>query len=301
MQTPASTESPTVLDACHRFTAVVRAAKGAAAADQLAARYRRWIEPDRIAACPLVQLTNDDLTDFRGRLLTAPLISKVPDVRTRRPATAYRDLAALRAALNRAYLEGLVDDDRAWRTALRVPRSASQHQLQYLSVSQRQDFVAYAENDFKDLAQAMCLLPCPPSTMAALKVGDFDVIHATLLISRNKRTAGTTLRVPGGVADFLRAIVAGRAATEHLFKPPKGTAWSESTLKRRVAKTVRAAGLATGAQIPALRHSVITDMIQGGTPMTAVSDLSGISVTRLHEVYGHLASPAPHDIRSTNA
>ncbi|NVM77539.1 hypothetical protein FHW83_003357 [Duganella sp. SG902] len=275
----------TVLLACHRFTEKVRAAKGDAAANELAARYRRWVESDPLAGCVLSKLTSDQLKQFRVRLISAPVTGADSKLRPRQPATAFRDLAVVRAALNQAIADGLVTDDSAWRSALRVTREASRHQLPYITRSLRGQFISVASKSFKPMAQALCLLPLPPSVLISLKVESFDVttgeFHNDLLVG----DAPLKLALPPDVSSFLTEIIRDRLGSERLIVRSSGAAWSIRGLSRRVQRYARAAEFPTSSPIQALRHSVIIDMLRSGISYAAVGQLSGISVSTLSKLY----------------
>jgi len=284
MQTGPNDAPLTVLLACQRFTAKVRAAKGDAAANELAARYRRWVEPDPLARCALSELTSDEMKQFRLRLLSAPVMGAGAKLRQRQPATAFRDLAAVRAALNQAVEDGLVTDEHGWRSALQVRRQESRHQLPYITPSMRAQFIGVTSKSFKPMAQALCLLPLPPSVLISLKVECVDVATGQFQIDLLAGDAPQKLALPANISSFLAEVMQDRSGSERLIVRSNGAAWSIKALSRRVQRYARAAEFPTGSPTQALRHSVISDMLHSGSSYTDVSQLSGISVSRLHEL-----------------
>ena len=284
MQTELNDAPLTVLHACYRFAAKVRAAKGDHAANELMARYRRWVEPDPLAGCTLSQLTSEEFDQFRLRLISAPVTGADSKLRPRQPATAFRDLAAVRAALNQAVADGLVIDDSAWRSALQVTREASRHLLPYITPSLRGQFIAVASKSFRPMAQALCLLPLPPSALISLKVACFDVATEQFQIGSLAGDVPQKLALPPDISSFLTEATRNRSGSERLIVRSNGTAWSIRALSRRVQRSARAAEFPTSSPTQALRHSVISDMLHSGISYAHVSQLSGISVARLHEL-----------------
>jgi hypothetical protein len=133
------TNSPvfTVMDACDAYVSRIRELKGAKPADDLEARYHRWVRPDPIHNIELAKLTREHLDNFRRRLIAAPVrIGKAGPVRERSKDTVNRDMAALRAALNRALSDRLVATDFAWREPLKAYKNVSKRRGLYRYTSQ---------------------------------------------------------------------------------------------------------------------------------------------------------------------
>lgn len=88
-----STECATVMDACESYTQKIRKLKGDKPADDLSARYRRWVQADPIHKIELTKLTRDQVSAFRQRLVSAPVkVGKAGNTRIRSKDTVNRVL-----------------------------------------------------------------------------------------------------------------------------------------------------------------------------------------------------------------
>ncbi|MDH2238836.1 hypothetical protein N5K27_21250, partial [Pigmentiphaga sp. GD03639] len=88
-------------DACSTYAEHVKVESGASNADDLTARYRRWVNLDPIGKVELAKLTKKNVLDWHHRLVNAPI--KRNGANTNRESskdTVNRDMSALRAALN---------------------------------------------------------------------------------------------------------------------------------------------------------------------------------------------------------
>ncbi|NHQ90527.1 hypothetical protein [Janthinobacterium lividum] len=111
----------TVLDACNAYVKRIQELKGSKPAQDLAARYRRWITQDPIHKIELMKLTRDQMNDFRRRMVAKPItINKAGEVRERSKDSVNRDIAAVRAALNCAFADGKVNSNFSWSETLKA-------------------------------------------------------------------------------------------------------------------------------------------------------------------------------------
>lgn len=128
----------TVKDACDAYTSKIRQLKGDKAANDLDARYRRWISKDPVHGIALHKLTQDNVSALRKRMTEAPVrIGRTGKIRTRSKDTVNRDMAAVRAALNMAFDEGKVASTAAWRKPLAAFKNVSRRRDVYLDREQR--------------------------------------------------------------------------------------------------------------------------------------------------------------------
>jgi hypothetical protein len=89
----ATTKPVTVLDACNDRVALIRETIGDKAADDLAARYRRWVEEDSIRKIELMKLTREHIKGFKRRLTAAMIEKHYGHLRAEVAASALAKLA----------------------------------------------------------------------------------------------------------------------------------------------------------------------------------------------------------------
>src|SRR5262249_21952150 len=141
------------------------------------ARFRRYVYSDPIARIPLQKLNDKQVRAWRERLEALPAkVSrrKAGDLvtRIRSPATANRDMTALRAALNQALEQGDVLSSRAWRSALKPHEAAGTRRNLYLDRNQRRALLQELPADAAAFVRGLTLLPLRPGALARLTVGD---------------------------------------------------------------------------------------------------------------------------------
>ena len=289
----AGTQPPsyTVMDACDAYVSRIREHKGAKPADDLEARYRRWVRSDPIHKVPLPQLTPKHLDDFRRRLIAAPVrADKAGTLRERSKDSVNRDMAALRAALNRALADRLVTSDFAWREPLKAFKNVSKRRGLYLDREQRRSFIEHAPDYLAAFLRGMAVLPLRPGALAALTVDDFDCRLHVLKIGIDKSGADRKIKVPPTTANLLEQAGADKPPGAPLLSRADGQAWKKDAWKKPIKEAAESAGLPRGTTAYTLRHSVITDLVHDGLDLLTVAQLSGTSVAMIEKHYGHLRS-----------
>jgi hypothetical protein len=167
--------SPTVMDACNAYVRRIHELKGSRPARDLQARYKRWVEPDPLHKIELAKLSREDLDNFRRRLVASPVKRNTAGVlRERSKDSVNRDMAALRAALNRALADRLVTTDFAWREPLKAYKNVSKRRGLYLDRDQRRRLISHGREDVAQFLRGLSMLPLRPGALAALAVEDFD-------------------------------------------------------------------------------------------------------------------------------
>jgi hypothetical protein len=129
----ADDRAETVEEACRRYAKTNTEAEG---------RFRRHVYNDPIAKLKLRKLRRAPLRGWRQRLEEKPVLvgrSKVKDTvtRPRAPASVNRDMAMLRAALNKVLAHGAPETEAAWQEALKPIRNADRQRTLYLDRIQR--------------------------------------------------------------------------------------------------------------------------------------------------------------------
>lgn len=282
-------ESCTVKDACDAYTKKVRELTGDKSADDLAARYRRWIGQDPIRKIEMNKLTRDEVSALRKRMAAAPVhIGQSGKTRPRSKDTVNRDMAAVRAALNMAFDDGKVSSNTAWRKPLAAFKNVSRRRDVYLDREQRTRLIQCSPPDLARLIRGLSMLPLRPGALAYLTVANFDERVGVLKIGQDKSGADRKLKLPPTIADFLKNAADGRPPSAPLFVRDDGLAWNKDLWKKPIKLATAAADLPTSTIAYALRHSAITDLVHDGLDLLSVAQISGTSVAMIERHYGHL-------------
>lgn len=281
----------TVMDACDGYVSRIRELKGAKPADDLGARYRRWVRSDPIHTVPLPELTPKHLDDFRRRLIASPVrVGKASNLRERSKDSVNRDMAALRAALNRALADRMVTSDFAWREPLKAYKNVSKRRGLYLDREQRRNFINHAPDDLAAFLRGLSILPLRPGALAALTVENFDRRLHVLKIGTDKSGAERKIKMPPTTAKLFERVSIDRPPAAPLLARADGQAWNKDAWKKPIKEAAHSAGLPIGTTAYTLRHSVITDLVHDGLDLLTVAQLSGTSVAMIQKHYGHLRS-----------
>lgn len=278
----------TVADACRLY---------AQTRPEADARFRRYVYGDVIATRRLDKLRKRDLDDWRSRLSAAPsLISRSKEgerrVRTRALSTINRDMAVLRAALNKVMRPGVPGTPSAWQEALKAHSGADGRRTLYLDREQRRSLLSNLAEDALPFVRALCLLPMRPGALAALDAAAFDRRTSELTIGRDKAGKARRIKVPSETAAFLAHEASNKLPDEPLFARSGGGRWDRNSWKKPIAKAIFLAGLPMNATAYTLRHSTITDLVSLGLPLLTIAQISGTSAEMIERHYGHLANDA---------
>lgn len=278
-----SHDTVTVRQACERYASNHRDA---------AKRFERYVYGDPIAKITLQKLTDRHVREWRKRLEDRPALvtrSKTSDpvTRPRAAATLNRDMVPFRAALNLALAQGLALSARAWHKALEPVEAHGRRNL-YLDRDQRRELLKHFPPDAAAFAHALCLLPLRPGAMSALTVGDFDVRRKELVIDRDKSGGGRKILVSNQAGNLLTEQSRLKVPTAPLFARADGREWNKDSWKGPFKDAAKAAELPAGTTAYVLRHSTITDLVQGGLPLLTIAQISGTSVRMIEKTYGHL-------------
>lgn len=255
------------------------------------ADFRRLIDSDQLASIELRKLQPRHVEDWRKRTAAQPArIGRGTKTkgRPKSPATLNRDLAALRAALNKAHDRREVDSDMAWRVALRPEKGAQRRREVDLGTEDRRRLVEAASGPIRPFLQALATLPVRPGALAALVVGDWDARQHTLHIRKDKAGAGRRIALPESTAKLFTEQCANKLPAAPIFQTETGGHWTKDTWKKAIAPAVAAAALPPTVTAYVLRHSVLTDMVTAGHDLATIAKLAGTSVAMLEAVYHHL-------------
>ncbi len=279
----------TVQEACNDYVEHIKEQKGEGPAQELQARFHRWISKDPIHKFELAMLTREQVSSFRRRLVEAPVKtgSKGP-TRARSKDTVNRDLAALRAALNFAFAQGRVTTDAAWREPLKAFKGVSKRRGLYLDRDQRRALIQAAPSDLALFLTGLATLPLRPGALAALQVKDFDPRLNVLTVGHDKSGRDRRIKLPLESAALLTTAIRQKDVAAPLFTRADGVGWTKDSWKWPIKQAVKAAGLPLSATAYTLRHSVISDLVHGGLDLLTVAQISGTSVAMIEKHYGHL-------------
>jgi len=267
----------------HAIRAHIRPALGDRQLGSLtAAQIRNWLE--RLAAKPARVRSS--------RFSEAPAYRAAPktaDEKRARRATANRVLNILKAILNRAFRDGLVADDTAWRKVRPFER-ADEARIRFLTDAEAVRLVNACDPDLRALVRAALLTGCRFGELAALRAQDANLRTAQVYIAHSK--SGRPRHVPlnpEGSALF-RELTTGKTGDELLFVRRDRRPWGKNHHVRPLLKACQIAKVRPAVAFHELRHTYASHLAQAGVDLLTISKLLGHADTRVTaKHYAHLA------------
>lgn len=207
----------------------------------------------------------------------------------RKRSSINRVINYVKACLTRAYLDGYVATDEAWRR-LRKFKGVDAARIHWLTLEQSRRLINACSPDFRPVVQAGLLTGARWSELRALQARDFDATSGTINIATSK--SGKPRRVPltAEGKNAFDSWTAGKAETALVFQDKDGAGWGSHDQIRRMADACLGAKIQPAVGFHTLRHSYASSLMQAGVSLAIVAEALGHSDTRMVSVhYGHLA------------
>lgn len=289
----ATGSAPTVADAISSYVAWLTENRATARDAQLRAQVH--ILP-KLGTVRLAELTADDINTWMTGMAGAPARLRGKHVKRRpgnkdehraRRATANRVLTTLKAALNKAFRDGLVKDDIAWRRVKPFDKTNAARPG-HLTESECKRLInaADAASGFRNLVYAALLTGARYSELRALQVRDFVNNKLHVRESKSGRPRYVVLTEEG--ISFFAALVAGRAGTAPLLTR-NGEPWRKGDQARPMREACAAARIVPPVGIHQLRHTYASLAVMNSMPLPVLAaNLGHASIRMIEAHYGHL-------------
>jgi integrase len=263
------------------------------------ARYRAeaLILP-KLGPIELAKLSTDQLREWLADIANAPsrawtrspVAADDAEGRRRRRASANRVFAILQAALNRAWREGKVSTDAAWRRVERFERT-NRPRTSFLSIEEARRLINAADPDFRQIVRAALATGARYGELCRLVVSDFnsDAGSVAISISKSGRSRHVVLNEEG--AELFRQLCAGRSGSELILRQDDGRPWNPGRQFYHMRITCLRAKIEPPMGFHQLRHTWASHAVMNGAPLLVVARNLGHATTRMvEEHYGHLSA-----------
>jgi integrase len=198
-------------------------------------------------------------------------------------------LTILKAALNRAWRDGKIASDDAWRR-VEPFEEADAARVRYLTLDECRRLLNAADGEFSDLIRAALATGCRFGELAALEVHDFHAESGTLHIRTSKSGKGRHVVLHDEGIQLFRSLAAGRRGNEPMLRKPDGDRWGKSNQDRPMRNACIRAKIEPPANFHVLRHTYASLAVMAGAPLMVVARNLGHADTRMVERhYGHLS------------
>lgn len=279
----------TVRKVCENYVEHLRVTKSDKAAADAEARFVSYVYSDaKLVASEVSKLVPAQIEAWRKSLRDRPTRSGGNRGGERSASTLNRDITCFRAALNRAYADGLVTTDFAWRVKLAPIKNADRRRDIYLDRLQRRSLIEHAAPDLAQFLSGLAILPLRPGALAALTAGNYDRRLSVISVGKDKQGQDRRIKLPPKTAALFAEAAKDKLPKAPLFSRSNGKPWNKDAWKKPVHEAVSAAGLPSKVTAYTLRHSVISDLVHDGLDLLTVAQISGTSVVMIERHYGHL-------------
>lgn len=276
----------TVAQACQNYVAHLRVTKGDRPARFAENRYALLVYHHPIGKAALDRLTPTMVKQWRDQRIKVGE-AFTPDDTRRSKATANRDMTRLKAALSHAFRMHAVASDQAWRVVDRLPDADGRRDL-FLTPAQCTALIQACDEGYRPFAQALLLTGMRVGELAALVVGDIDVVRGLVNV-RISKTKSRAVTLSTAALKVFEIQCRNKLPNAPVFCRGDGTRWRDSNDWRAPFKAAAAkAGLPPHVVPYHLRHAAISNMIGAGVDMLLVARQVGTSILMIDKTYGHL-------------
>ena len=206
----------------------------------------------------------------------------------RRRANANRIFTPLKAALNRAFNDGIVPDDTAWRRVKPFPK-VSAARIRYFTAPEIDALLDAAEPWFRSLIQCALMTGGRWSEIYKMKVRDVDLHAGSVHFPETKGGRPRYVHLTDDGLLFLRRLCTGKALADLVFVNQHGRPLGPSHQIRPMRETCLTAGV-DPAGFHILRHTYGSTLAMAGVPLAVIAEALGHAderITRKH--YAHLS------------
>ena len=212
------------------------------------------------------------------------------DQRRARRATANRILSVLKALLNKAADDGLIQPRGPW-IDVKPFRLADQPVVRFLSASEAGRLLSACPDDLRALVRGALLTGCRYSELGATLVRDVTIGDSAARVFVRESKSGKPRFVPlsSEGRDFFAERVQGKPGTDTVFKRREGRPWGRNHAVRPLAQACETANIVPAITFHDLRHTYASLLAQAGADILTISKLLGHADTRITaRHYAHL-------------
>jgi integrase len=265
--------------------------------DPIERTFAKYVIP-LLGSQEVAKLTTESLNEWKARIAAMPAKGKRPHDPRARKSSANGTLGKLRAALNLAYRNGKVPNNKAWTSVAKF-KGVDRRRDRFLSHDEARRLINAAGDEFRPMVQAGLLTGCRYAELCNLKVADFHVDSKTLFIRTSKTGRSRSVYLTDEGVQLFESLAAGRRANDPLIRRDDGLPFNTSQQVRRMKAACENARI-DPITFHGLRHSYASALIKAGTPLVYVAQSLGhTSIAMVQSHYGHIeASHLAETIRA---
>ena len=198
-------------------------------------------------------------------------------------------MTVLKAALNRAYIEGQIASDEPWRRVAPF-RSVDAPRVRYLTIEECARLVSACPADFGKLVRAALFTGCRYGELTRMVVRDFIAGQGKLYVQASKNGKERFVTLSNEACRFFKQQAGGKGESALLFCHEDGSPWKKAHQTRRLKDVCEVAEIEPAISFHILRHIHASHLAMNRTPLPVIAAQLGHSDTRMVEKhYAHLA------------
>lgn len=222
------------------------------------------------------------------------------EARRRRRTSANRVLTILKAALNRAWQDGKIASDDAWRRVRPFP-GVEAARVRWLSTDEARRLMNACDSELRGLVHGALATGARYGELRRMVVSDLNRDSGTVHVQVSKSGKQRHVVLNDEGLALFHLLTAGLAGDTPIFRKSDGTAWGFAHQTRPFKAACERAKIQPPASFHVLRHTYASLAIMAGAPLMVVARNLGHADSRMVEKhYGHLAqSYIAETIRAT--
>lgn len=247
-------------------------------------------------------LKSQDIKDWHQKLASQPPRKRTaraleqqyratpddPAGKRSRKATANRILTVLKAILNKAFHDELIDDNVTWRR-VKPFENVEQAKIRFLTETECKRLINAARPDFRELLKAALFTGARCSELTQLDVASVNINTATVYIKQSKSDKWRYIPLSSEGLDFFKTLILGKNGDTFVFIKQDGTHWGENHHARLLKEACHHANITPAIGFHELRHTYASLLAQAGADLLTISKLLGHADTRVtSRHYAHL-------------
>lgn len=211
---------------------------------------------------------------------------KTDEEKRKRKNTANRDLSILKAALNMAYRDGLIDSDVGWRGAKQF-RLVEVSSAECLSVTECQQLLPHLSPDFRELVRGALFTGARFTELAQVTAGDFDDRAGSIYLSPSKNFSSRHVILTAEGCAFFRRMTHNLHKNDIVFRRADGSQWLSSDCSHRLKIPCQLAGL-RHVTFHMFRHTYASLLAMNRVPIAVIAkNLGHQSTETCEKFYAH--------------
>ncbi|HTT37994.1 MAG TPA: site-specific integrase [Burkholderiales bacterium] len=206
-----------------------------------------------------------------------------------RRATANRILNILKGLTKKAFHDGLVDNDTAWRQVKPFTR-VDEPRIRFLTDEEAIRLIAACRSDLRLLVRAALLTGARVSELTTLRCHDVHPANVQIYVAQSKSGRPRFVPLNAERAALCCELLADKTSDDLVLTKQDGKPWGNNHHARAVLEACKAARIRPAISFHELRHTYASHLAQAGVDLLTISKLLSYAGTRIaSRHYAHLA------------